>query len=424
LTSKISDLTDSQTIPDNADADLVALNSADFKARLLALDLRSDFKITYSLQLENAVRSFLKTRKKSFERLLVKSNYYKPLFENIFVANNIPSEIKYMAIVESAFNVNAVSKMGATGIWQFMKPTAQQYGVLVNSYVDNRRNPMQATIAAAVFMNDLFKMFGDWSLVLAAYNCGSGNVQKAIKKAGGKANFESIAMYFPKETQAYIPAFLATMYVCEYATTHGIRLMANNSDFADTHLMLVDRAIDLKLMAISLGISVDELRELNPDFNVDVIPFNFSKNYSVRVPSNKLALLQDLKYRDGNNNYTQIIFDAVDITSKSKRKVTIHQAIKIPQHKIAVNKAIANLSANIDIETALKFEKAAIQRNSNHVYVVLNNESLRDIALKFNMTEADLHLANNLKYNTVVEGQKLVIQTSGQFSARNEQVVV
>jgi membrane-bound lytic murein transglycosylase D len=424
LTSKISDLTDSQTIPDNADADLVALNSADFKARLLALDLRSDFKITYSLQLENVVRSFLKTRKKSFERLLVKSNYYKPLFENIFVANYIPSEIKYMAIVESAFNVNAVSKMGATGIWQFMKPTAQQYGVLVNSYVDNRRNPMQATIAAAVFMNDLFKMFGDWSLVLAAYNCGSGNVQKAIKKAGGKANFESIAMYFPKETQAYIPAFLATMYVCEYATTHGIRLMANNSDFADTHLMLVDRAIDLKLMAISLGISVDELRELNPDFNVDVIPFNFSKNYSVRVPSNKLALLQDLKYRDGNNNYTQIIFDAVDITSKSKRKVTIHQAIKIPQHKIAVNKAIANLSANIDIETALKFEKAAIQRNSNHVYVVLNNESLRDIALKFNMTEADLHLANNLKYNTVVEGQKLVIQTSGQFSARNEQVVV
>ncbi|MEO0058636.1 MAG: hypothetical protein RLZZ312_283 [Bacteroidota bacterium] len=424
MTSKISDLTDSQTIPDNADADLVALNSADFKARLLALDLRSDFKITYSLQLENVVRSFLKTRKKSFERLLVKSNYYEPLFENIFVANNIPSEIKYMAIVESAFNVNAVSKMGATGIWQFMKPTAQQYGVLVNSYVDNRRNPMQATIAAAVFMNDLFKMFGDWSLVLAAYNCGSGNVQKAIKKAGGKANFESIAMYFPKETQAYIPAFLATMYVCEYATTHGIRLMANNSDFADTHLMLVDRAIDLKLMAISLGISVDELRELNPDFNVDVIPFNFSKNYSVRVPSNKLALLQDLKYRDGNNNYAQIIFDAVDITSKSKRKVTIHQAIKIPQHKIAVNKAIANLSANIDIETALKFEKAAIQRNSNHVYVVLNNESLRDIALKFNMTEADLHLANNLKYNTVVEGQKLVIQTSGQFSARNEQVVV
>lgn len=207
----------------------------------------------------------------------MKSNYYEPLFENIFVANNILSEIKYMAMVESAFNVNAVSKMGATGIWQFMKPTAQQYGVLVNSYVDNRRNPMQATIAAAVFMNDLFKMFGDWSLVLAAYNCGSGNVQKAIKKAGSKANFESIAKYLPKETQAYILAFLATMYVCEYATTHGIRLMANNSDFADTHLMLLDRAIDLKLMAISLGISVDELRELNPDFNVDVIPLNFQK---------------------------------------------------------------------------------------------------------------------------------------------------
>ena len=192
------------------------------KERLKKLDEKSPFNIEYNIGLENVIKSFLKNRRKSFERLLGVSQFYFPLFEEELAKNNIPLEIKYLAVVESALNPRAVSRVGATGLWQFMYQTGKQYGLNIDSYVDERSEPLKASQAASVYMNNMYKIFGDWDLVLAAYNSGPGNVAKAIRRSGGQQNYWNIRKNLPKETQGYLPAFLATMYIFEYHKEHGI----------------------------------------------------------------------------------------------------------------------------------------------------------------------------------------------------------
>ena len=183
------------------------------KERLAAMDAKSPFNIEYNQGLENIIKSFLKNRKKSFERLMAVSEYYFPVFEEALAKQNVPLEIKYLAVVESALNPKAVSKMGATGLWQFMYQTGKQYGLKIDSYVDERSDPLKASEAAAQYMTNMYRIFGDWDLVLASYNSGPGNVSKAIRRSGGQQNYWNIRKNLPKETQGYVPAFLATMYI-------------------------------------------------------------------------------------------------------------------------------------------------------------------------------------------------------------------
>ena len=189
------------------------LSSEVLKKRLAKMDAKSPFNIEYNPALENTIKSFLKNRTKAFERLMAVSEYYFPMFEEHLAKYNIPLELKYLAIVESALNPKAKSRVGASGLWQFMYPTGKQYNLEVNSYVDERHDPLKATEAACQYLSHLYEIFGDWSLVLASYNAGPGNVSKAIRRSRGSQNYWNIRKFLPRETANYVPAFLATMYI-------------------------------------------------------------------------------------------------------------------------------------------------------------------------------------------------------------------
>ncbi len=191
--------------------------------------------------------------------LLARSDYYFPLFEEIFDAYNLPQELKYLAVIESALKPKAMSRAGAGGLWQFMRGTGKLYGLRIDEHIDERSDPVKATEAAARYLSDLYDIYDDWTLALAAYNCGPGNVKKAIRKAGGKKDFWKIYNYLPKETRSYVPIFVAATYAFHYYEAHGIgRLQGVNPILTDT--VLIDKKLHFMQLAEALNISIDTLR--------------------------------------------------------------------------------------------------------------------------------------------------------------------
>ena len=230
-------------------------------------------------------------------KMLALSRYYFPIFEQTMDRYGMPDELKYMAVIESALNPIAVSRAGAKGMWQFMYTTAMNYGLEINSYVDERLDPFKAADAAARYMYDAYRIFGDWNLAISSYNCGAGNVNKAIRRCGGNKDFWSVYEYLPRETRGYVPAFVGAMYAFSYYKEHGIVpdpvQMPAHLDTFQIHRMLHFQQIhDLT------GISVDELRNLNPQYVHDIIPGN-QKEYILRLPlqySGKFIEVEDSVY--------------------------------------------------------------------------------------------------------------------------------
>ncbi len=222
------------------------------------------------------------------------SKYYFPIFENILDAYGVPSDLKYLVVIESAFNPKAVSRAGATGLWQFMYATGRNYDLRVNSIVDDRRDPIKSTIAAAQYLKDLYSIYHDWSLVLAAYNCGPGNVNKAIKRSG-ENDFWQIYSYLPKETRNYVPAFIAATYAMNYADKHGI-CAANLSKPLDLINDTVNVSRDIYFGQIEkvLGISIDQIKEMNPQYKMNYIPGTTAK-YSLRLPLKNIEKFIELE---------------------------------------------------------------------------------------------------------------------------------
>lgn len=207
----------------------------------------------------------------SISYMLGASNFYLPIFEEALETYQLPLELKYLPVIESALNPNAVSRVGATGLWQFMITTGKQYGLQVNSLVDERRDPLKSSYAAAQYLRDLYRIFGDWNLVIAAYNCGPGNINKAIHRAKGEKDYWKIYPYLPKETRGYVPAFIAANYMMTYYSQHNICPMRTRLP-AKTDTVVVSRDVHLEQVAAVLGISIDQLRALNPMYRRDVIP--------------------------------------------------------------------------------------------------------------------------------------------------------
>ena len=233
------------------------LSSEVLKKRLAKMDAKSPFNIEYNPALENTIKSFLKNRTKAFERLMAVSEYYFPMFEEHLAKYNIPLELKYLAIVESALNPKAKSRVGASGLWQFMYPTGKQYNLEVNSYVDERHDPLKATEAACQYLSHLYEIFGDWSLVLASYNAGPGNVSKAIRRSGGSQNYWNIRKFLPRETANYVPAFLATMYIYEFKKEHGILPKKATLTYFETDTIMVKKQMSFKHISELLDIPVE-----------------------------------------------------------------------------------------------------------------------------------------------------------------------
>ena len=254
------------------------------KKRLTELNAKTPFNIEYNPSLESVIKSYLKNRRQSMERLMTLSYYYFPMFEKELDNYNIPLEVKYLAIVESALKPRAKSRVGATGLWQFMFATGKQFGLDVSSYVDERSDPIKSTEAASKYLASLYKIFGDWDLALAAYNSGPGNVTKAIRRSGGYKNYWNIRPHLPRETAGYLPAFLATMYIFEYAEAHGFQPDKPKITYIETDTIIVKQMITLDQVSELTGIKIKELQFLNPSYKLDIIPFIKGKDYTLRLP--------------------------------------------------------------------------------------------------------------------------------------------
>lgn len=254
------------------------------KARLAELNARTPFNVEYNKSLENVIKSYLKNRRKSLTKLMAMSHYYFPMFEREMDNYNIPLEMKYLAIVESALKPRAKSRVGATGLWQFMFATGKQYGLDVSSYVDERSDPIKSTEASAKYLAKLYEIFGDWDLALAAYNSGPGNVSKAIRRSGGYQNYWNLRSFLPRETAGYVPAFLATMYIFEYAEEHGFEKVRPQFTYIETDTIQVKQMISLDQVAELTGIKIEELQFLNPSYKLDIIPVVKGENYTLRLP--------------------------------------------------------------------------------------------------------------------------------------------
>ncbi len=256
------------------------------------------------------------------------SNFYMPIFEQALDLYQVPLELRHLPIIESALNPKAVSRVGATGLWQFMLATAKTYGLQINSLVDERRDPVKASFAAAHYLRDLYRIFGDWNLVIAAYNCGPGNVTKAIQRAGGSKDYWHIYPYLPKETRGYVPAFIAANYMMAYYSKHNICPMSSRLP-AQTDTVVVSQNIHLQQIAGVLGTDIEALRALNPMYRRDVVP-GASQPYAIRLPQgdvNRFIELEDsiARFRAGellsNRLQVEVNDEVPTYYHKSKRYV-------------------------------------------------------------------------------------------------------
>jgi membrane-bound lytic murein transglycosylase D len=369
------------------------------KSRLESMNAKSPFRIQYNPGLENIIKSFLKNRKKSFERLMATSEYYFPMFEEAFARKNVPLEIKYLAIVESALNPKAVSKMGATGIWQFMYHTGKQYNLKIDSYVDERSDPLKASEAAAQYMSNMYAIFGDWELVLASYNSGPGNVSKAIRRSGGQQSFWDIRKHLPKETQGYVPAFLATMYLYEYRKEHGIKPNKAPLQHFATDTILIKKQMSFKQIADLMDVPVSQLQLLNPSYKLNVIPFYPDQNHYLRLPKDKIALFTS----NEDKVYAYVQHDA-EVKEKPFQTITT-----------TTTTAVAR--------TESSYVPTEREQGRIKYYKVQRGDNLSAIANKYDVALADLKRWNNLSGNAIGYGKSLKIITSeSQAVAKNEPV--
>ena len=426
------------------------------KARLQEMDEKSPFHIEYNQGLENIIKSFLKNRKRSFERLMAVSEFYFPLFEEAFDKQNVPLEIKYLAVVESALNPKAVSRVGATGLWQFMYQTGKQYGLKIDSYVDERSDPLKATEAAAQYMKNMYAIFGDWDLVLASYNSGPGNVAKAIRRSGGQQNYWNIRKNLPKETQGYLPAFLATMYIYEYHKEHGIKPeKAPIKQFA-TDTVMIKRQMSFKQISELIDIPVAQLQILNPSYKLNVVPAYNDQTHFLRLPQDKMAvftsneskiyayvdreanlrerpfqIVRPIVTQDSVNTFQRLAQAKVRYyrvkrgdnlsTIAQKYDVAVDDLKKwnnIRGNKVAYGKNLKINGVEADqkstVVAKVEIDKKGIQKDSlatptNSIYVVQKGDNLSNIAKKFNVTVAELQDWNKLTTKSISLGASLQV---------------
>jgi membrane-bound lytic murein transglycosylase D len=288
------------------------------------------------------------------------------LFEENLAKYNAPLELKYLAIIESALNPKATSRVGAKGLWQFMYQTGLQYGLKVSSYVDERSNPIKSSEAASQYLSTLYNVFGDWDLALAAYNSGPGNVTKAIRRSGGKTNYWNLRPYLPRETANYVPAFYATLYLMEFSKEHNLQTKKVQANFFETDTIHVKRQITFEQINKMLDVDIELLQFLNPQYKLDVVPFVQGENNFITLPIVTAA-------RFVSNE--EMIY-AIAAEEESKREKPLVQ-------NIAINDRVR--------------------------YRVRNGDNLGKIANKYQVSVTQIKKWNKLRSNIIKSGQYLTI---------------
>ena len=339
--------------------------------RLAAIN--SPIEFPFNSQVKSHIQLYTQRRKEQVSNMLGLSEYYFPMFEEVLDARNMPLELKYLSIIESALNTRALSRMGASGLWQFMLRTGRQYGLEVDSYIDERRDPEKATRAAADFLNDLYTRYDDWHLAIAAYNCGAGNVDKAIRRSGGKRDFWEIYSHLPRETRGYVPAFIAATYVMTYAEEHNLYPNPTSLPTVSDTIM-INQPLHFEQIAAILQIPVETIRDLNPQYKRDVIPAK-TKSYALKLSydnSMLFASFEDSIYNHNRQKY-------------------------FPDNRLVVNPSTTNYAVTPPDG------RAAIS------YTVKSGDAVGLIADWFNVRTSDLRYWNNINGNLIRVGQRLTV---------------
>ena len=366
--SVLSKLTDDTTQYDNNDSLIYKRLSA----------IETPIQVAYNDKVKRFIELYSVQRQRSSSVILGLAQYYYPWMKAIFDKYDLPEELVYITIIESALNPTAVSPAGATGIWQFMYGTGKLYGLEVTSYVDDRRDPYKATDAAARHFRDLYNIFGDWGLAISAYNCGAGNVRKAIQRSGGKTDFWSVCNYLPRETQNYFPAFIGAMYMMTYHNLYGIQ-PASISIPLDVDTIMIKKETHFQQIANVLDISYDEIKSLNPQYKKDIIPA-FNQPMPVRLRSNDI--LHYIAMADSIPNYN---YDTYFNPTK-------------------------NLNLVADNGTVTDDGMMIVQKTPNKYHVVRKGETLGKIASKYHTTVGNLKSMNHLRSTNLRVGQKLMVK--------------
>ena len=351
-------------IDDKKQIDESNFNPDTIKNRLERLNTKTPIELYFTPSVEKTIKRYLKTRLEFYKKNIDRINYYLPLFEEQLQNQKIPLEIKYLPIIESRLEPSAVSKVGATGLWQFMFYTALENGLTMNSYVDERMDPYRSTQAAAAYLNKLYKIHNDWNLVLASYNAGPRTISRAKKKSGGYTNYWNMRPFLPSETANYIPSFIATMYILEFANEHGINIYEKEKAILNTEKIRIKDKIAFEHISSFFDYSKDSINSLNPSYIHGIVPGN-NKN-ELRLP---IELVDRFIMQEED-------FYAFAKSEFDKREKPLPDLYSI---------------------------------DSKLVYKVKYGEFLGKIARKFGVKVSDIKRWNNLKNDNIRENQKLII---------------
>lgn len=348
--------------------------------------INSMITLPYNSIIRNHIHVYTEKKLEKFRVILGLQDYYFPMIEDIFDSYGLPVELKYMAVIESALNPTAVSRAGATGLWQFMYSTGRMYGLTINSIVDERRDPVRATHAAAKYLKDLYGIYKDWILVIAAYNCGPGNVNKAIRRSGNRKDYWEIYYRLPRETRGYIPQYVAAAYAMNYYRDHNIvPIQIDLPTAIDT--VVVSRDIHLQQIAAILDMPIEVLSELNPQYRTGLVPGS-SKPCSITLPVDRLGDFIDLT--DTITGYMKDQYlTKVNLTS-------------LPQHSTYI--------------------PPEIKGKTKLTYVVKDGDNLGFISEWYDVGLSDLRYWNNIYRNTIKVGQRLAVYVDPDRAPRYEKV--
>lgn len=345
--------------------------------------------------------------RRSVSFMLGVQNFYVPIFEEALEAEGVPLELKYLPVVESAFDPMATSRVGAAGLWQFMVPTAKHYGLTVNSLLDERRDPIKSSQAAAKYLKDLYNSFGDWTLAIAAYNCGRNNVLKAIKRAGGARDYWAIYPYLPRETRGYVPAFIAANYVMNYYCDHKIPPMKTIAP-AETDTVTVSRNLYLAQVAAACNLDVETVQAMNPQYRAGVVPGN-SQPCALRLPVQSIDRFLQL----GDSIYN--VAPAAEVAER-REEVEPAELTAQPNNtttRLSRRQALAEerreRRAAAAAERKKRKSKRAHAEESSEVDI-RQGDTLSEIARRNNTTVEKLQKMNNLNGSAIRAGKKLRVK--------------
>ncbi|MBU1014231.1 MAG: LysM peptidoglycan-binding domain-containing protein [Bacteroidetes bacterium] len=401
-----------------------------YEARIAYLNAQTPIELTYNKNVKNYIQLYGERKRNLTQRLLGLAKIYFPYFEEKLDLYNIPLELKYLAIVESALIPNAGSRAGAKGLWQFMYGTGKVYGLTVSSYVDDRFDPMKSTIAACEHLEDLYDIYGDWSLVLAAYNSGAGNVNRAIRRAGGIKNYWAIWPFLPRETRDYVPAFIAVNYIMNFAAEHNLYPIDPGILYQGIDTVTVKDVLSFDQISEFLKVPMEDIQFLNPQFKLGIIPATNGEKYVLRLPKDYIYTYlenEDSLYNFKTEKGVEREKLMTQIASVADRNIHIVRSGEnlgsiAKQYRCNVNQLMQwNSLKNSNIFPGQKLilygsgavlasnKQTVVRSNEQSVHEVKSGENLGLIATKYKCSITDLKEWNNLKSSTIQPKQKLIV---------------